>query len=182
VSYPPQYGHYPPPPGYNPYAGPPYRPAGPNNTLAYVCAGLFLVCGVLALVVAIVGWDGTSSDIDMLVALIGAAFSDEFTGNLDFAISFTISVACTTITFALVLLARVDFVRWILAFVGALVCVYYLYGVIKLLADGGGRYIVMVLVSLLLWGAATVLVLLPGTGRAMRGYQRKLLQNGYRPF
>lgn len=178
MSYPPQSGHYPPPPGYYPYGGP-YRPAGPNNALAYVCGGLFLVGGVLALVIALEGWDGTSDNVDLLVALIGAAFNEETTGNVDFAISVTMSVACTSATFALVLFARLDFARWILAFVGGLVTVYYLYATIKLLADGGGRYIAMILVSLLLWASATVLVLLPGTARAMRGYQRKLARHGY---
>ncbi|GAB3429648.1 hypothetical protein [Actinophytocola sediminis] len=180
MSYPPQPGYYPPPPGYHPYGG--YRPQGPTNAPAYVAAGLFLVGGVLTLIIAIVGWDGTSDNADLLVALVGAAFSDEFTGNLDFAISTTMSVACTTLTFGLILLARVDFVRWILGFVGALVTVYYLYAIIKLLADGGAEYIAMVLVSLLLWAAATVLVLVPVTGRAMRGYQRKLARSGYRPY
>jgi len=180
VSYPPQYGHYPQQPGYPPYGH--YRPAGPNNALAYVSAGLFLFGGVLTLIIAIVGWDGTSDNVDMVVALVGAAFSEEFTGNLDFAISVTMSVACTSLCLGLALLARVDLVRWLLAFVGALVSVYYLYAVIKLLADGGGEYVAMVLVSLLLWVAATVLVLLPGTGRAMRGYQRRLAQGGYRPY
>jgi hypothetical protein len=60
------------------------------------------------------------------------------------------------------------------------VTVYYLYGMIKLLADGGARFIAMVLVSFLLWTAATVVVLLPNTGRAMRGYQRGLTQYGPR--
>lgn len=182
MSYPPQPGHYPPPPGYNPYNpyGPP-RPPGPNNTPAFLSAGLFLVCGVLALVIAIIGWEG-SDNIDMQVALAGAAFSGDITGNRDFAVAFTMSVACTTLTFAMVLFARLDFVRWILAFVGALVTVYYLYAIIKLLADGGGEYIAMILVSFLLWTAATVVVLLPHTGRAMRGYQRKLAQyGGYQP-
>ncbi|OLF07651.1 hypothetical protein BLA60_27130 [Actinophytocola xinjiangensis] len=149
--------------------------------MAYAAAGLFLVAGVLALVIAIVGWNGTSDNVDMLVALVGAAFSEEFTGNLDFAISVTMSVACSSLSLGLVLLARVDVVRWLLAFVGALTSVYYLYAVIKLLADGGGEYIAMVLVSLLLWIAATVVVVLPGTGRAMRGYQRRLAQYGQPP-
>jgi hypothetical protein len=92
------------------------------------------------------------------------------------------SVACSTLTFALVLFARLDFVRWILGFIGGLVTVYYVYAIIKLLADGGGEFIAMVLVSFLVWTAATVLVLLPATGRAMRGYQRKLAQHPPQPM
>lgn len=176
MSYPPQPGYHAPPPGYGPY-----RPAGPNNTPAYLSAGLFLICGVLALVTAIVGWSGTSDNVELVIALVGATFSEDVTGNRDFAISFTMSVACTTLTFALVLLARLDFVRWILGFVGALVSVYYIYAIIKILSDGAGEYVAMVIVSFLLWTAATVLVLLPHTARAMRGYQRKLAQYGYQP-
>lgn len=180
MSYGPQPG-YPQPYGPQPggYGYGPQRYGPPSNALAYICAGLFLICGVLALITAIIGWDGSADNVDMLVALVGAAFSEDVTGNLDFAISFTMSVACTTLVFALVLFGRLDFVRWILGFVGGLVTVYYLYAIIKLLADGGGEFIAMVLVSFLLWAAATVLVLLPQTGRTMRGYQRKLAQSGY---
>jgi hypothetical protein len=143
---------------------------------------VFLICGILALVIAIVAWDGSSDNVDLVVATIGLAFSDDITGNADFAISVTMSVACSTLTFALVLLARLDFVRWLLGFIGGLVTVYYVYAIIKLLADGGGEFIAMVLVSFLVWTAATVLVLLPATGRAMRGYQRKLAQYPPQPM
>jgi uncharacterized membrane protein len=112
----------------------------------------------------------------MLVALIGLAFSDDLTGNVDFAVAATMTAACSTLTFALALFARLDFLRWLLAFVGGVVTVYYVYAIIKTLADGGGEFIAMIIVSFLLWAAATVVVLLPATGRAMRGYQRKLGQ------
>ncbi len=180
VSYGPQPGYpqQPPygPPGYGGYPGyGPPQPYGPPGTaIAYVCAVLFLVCGILALVTAIVSWDGSAENVDLVVATIGAAFSDDITGNIDFAISATMTVACSTLTFAIVLFFRLDFVRWILGFVGGLVTVYYVYAIIKLLTDGGGEFIAMILVSFLVWAAATVLVLLPATGRAMRGYQRRL--------
>lgn len=168
VSYGPQYG----PPGYGPPGyGPPQRYGPPGNAMAYVCAVLFLVCGVLALITAIVSWDGSTDNVDLLVATIGAAFSGEVTGNIDFAVSVTMTVACSTLVFALVLFARLDFVRWILAFIGGVVTIYYVYAIIKILSDGGGEFIAMILVSFVLWAAATVLVLLPATGRAMRGGQ-----------
>jgi hypothetical protein len=171
VSYPPPgYGPpgYPPPPGYGPYPG----HGGPrSNALAYVTAILFVVCGGLALLVAIFGWNGTSDNPDMIVALIGLALKDDLSGNADFAISITMSVACTAITFGLVLFARLEFVRWILGVLGGLVTLYYLYAIIKLLSDGGGEYIAVVLLSWLLWLAATVLVALPHTGRTMRRKQ-----------
>jgi hypothetical protein len=171
------YPGYGPPPG---YGGPPGYGA-PGTAIAYVSAVLFLICGILALVIAIVSWDGTSENVDMLVATVGAAFSGDITGNIDFAIAATMTAACSTITFAVVLFFRLDFVRWLLGFVGGIVTVYYVYAVIKLLSDGGGDYIAMIVVSLLLWAAATVVVLLPATGRAMRGYQRKLAGHAQGP-
>jgi hypothetical protein len=173
VSYPPQ-GHG--PPGYPPYGPPPpgYGPYGvgrPSTALAHVTAIVFVVCGALALILAIVGWNGTSDSTEMLLALVGAAFTEELTGNVDFAISATMTVACTTLLFALVLFARLEFTRWILAIVGALTTAYYVYAIIWVLSHDGGEYIAMVLVSWLLWLAATVLAVLPATGRAMRRRQ-----------
>lgn len=185
VSYPPQgYGpqgyqpYGPPPPGYGPY--PPQRP---STALAYVTAIVFIVCGVLALILAIVGWEGVDLDnVKMVVALVGAAFSEDVTGNIDFAIAVTMSVACTTLTFALILFARLEFVRWILAIVGALVTAYYIYAIIDILStDGGGEFIAMPLVSWFLWLAATVLAILPATGRAMRRRQQPAGPPGYPP-
>jgi hypothetical protein len=134
---------------------------------------VFIVCGVLALILAIVGWDGVTLDnVKMAVALVGAAFTEDVTGNIDFAIAVTMSVACTTLTFALILFARLEFVRWILAIVGALVTAYYIYAIIDILStDGGGEVIAMPLVSWVLWLGATVLAILPATGRAMRRRQ-----------
>jgi len=172
VSYPPQ-GH--PPGGYQPYGPPPpgygqYPSYGgpPSTALAYVSALVFLVCGGLALMLAIIGWDGSSDNPDMIAALIGVAFSDDLTGNADFAISTTLSVACTTLTFGLVLISRLGFVRWILGFVGGVVTLYYVYAIIWLLSNDAGEVISMTLVSWVLWLTATVLVVLPQTGRAMR--------------
>lgn len=172
VSYPPPgYGpqgyqsYGPPPPGYGPYGG------RPSTALAYVTAVVFVVCGGLALTLAIIGWDGSSDSVTMLLALVGAAFSEEVTSNLDFAISVSMTVACTTLLFALILFARLGFVRWILAVIGALVSAYYIYAIIWVLSHDGGEYIAMVLVSFVLWLAATVFAILPATGRAMRGRQ-----------
>jgi hypothetical protein len=176
VSYPPQgYGpqgyppYGPPPPGY-----PPYGYGRPSPALAYITATVFIVCGILALILALVGWSGPSeNNLDLVVATIGLAFSDDITGNVDFAISATMTAACSTLTFALVLFARLEFVRWILAVIGALVTAYYIYAIIDLLSNDGGEYIAMVLVSFLLWLIATVLAVLPATGRAMRRKQQQ---------
>lgn len=173
VSYPPQgYG----PPGYQPYGPPPpgygpYAYGRPSTALAYVTAIVFIVCGVLTLILAIVGWNGSGETPTMLIALVGAAFTDDVTGNIDFAVSATMTVACTTLTFALIQFARLEFVRWILAIVGALVTAYYIYAIIWVLSNDVGKYIAMVLVAFLLWLGATILAVLPATGRAMRRRQ-----------
>jgi hypothetical protein len=173
VSYPPQgYG----PQGYQPYGPPPpgYGPYGygrPSTALAYITAIVFVVCGALALMLAIIGWDGTAENPDMLVALIGIAFQDDLSRNFDYAIAITMSVACTTILFGLLMFARLEFVRWILGVLGALMTLYYIYAIIWVLSNDGGEVIAMVLVSWLLWLGATVVALLPATGRAMRGKQ-----------
>jgi uncharacterized membrane protein YfcA len=172
---------YPPQPGYPQYGAPPpgygYPPPRPSPALAYLTAALFLACGALSLVLAIISWDGTTDTPEALVATIGAAFSDDVTGNVDFAIATTMTVACTTITFALVQLARLDFVRWILAVIGGIVTAYYVYAVIYLLSHDGAEVIALVIVAFLLWLAATVVAVLPATGRAMRRRQ----QPGYQP-
>lgn len=170
VSYPPQgYGpqgyqpYGPPPPGYGPYG---YGP--PSPALGYITAIAFIVLGGLALMLAIIGWDGTSDNGTMIAALIGVAFTDDLTGNVDFAIATTMSVACSSVLFGLVMFSRLEFVRWILAVIGALVTMYYLYAIIWILTNDGGKVIAMVLVSWVLWLAATVVAVLPATGRAMR--------------
>jgi hypothetical protein len=171
VSYPPQgYGpqgyqpYGPPPPGYPPYG---YGP--PSPALAYVTAVAFVVLGLLSLMFAINGWDGTSDNGTLMAALVGVAFTEDLTGNVDFAISATMSVACSAILFGLALFARLEFVRWILAVLGVLVTVYYLYAIIWILSNDAGKVVGMALVSWVLWLAATVLAVLPATGRAMRG-------------
>lgn len=170
VSYPPQ-GHG--PQGYQPYGPPPpgYGPYGygpPSPALAYGTAIAFVVAGALGIMLAVTGWDGTSDNATMMVALVGAAFTEDVTGNVDFAISLTMSVACSAIVFGLALFARLEFVRWILAIIGSLSTLYYLYAIIWVLSNDGGEFIAMVLVSWILWLAATVLAILPATGRAMR--------------
>jgi hypothetical protein len=169
VTYPPP---YPAPYGMPPsgYGRSPYG-RRPSTAPAYLTASLFLLCGALSLVFAIISWDGTTGSVDVLAAVIGMAFSESLTGNVDFAISASMAVACTTLTFAVVQLFRLGFVRWILAFVGGVVTLYYGYALIYLLAHDAARVIGLVVVAFLLWLAATILAVLPHTGRARRGYR-----------
>jgi hypothetical protein len=117
---------------------------------------------------AIVGWDGSADNASMIAGLVGVAFTEDLTGNVDFAISATMSVACSAILFGLAMFSRLEFLRWVLAVIGSLVTVYYLYAIIWILSNDGGEVIAMALVSWVLWLAATVVAVLPATGRAMR--------------
>lgn len=154
-------------PGYGPYG---YGP--PSPALGYITAVAFLVCGVMSLMFAISGFDGTGDNVQMLLAMIGVVFKDEVSGNFDYAVAITMSVACTTICLALVMFARLEFVRWVLVALGGLVAVYYLYAVIWILSNDGGEWIALALVTWLLWTAATIVAALPATGRAMRRRNR----------
>jgi hypothetical protein len=141
----------------------------PSNAPAYIAAALFAACAVFSLVVSIISWDGTSRTVEAVIAVPGMAFSDDITGNVDFGISTGISVACTFTLLALLLACRLGFARWLLVVLGGLLVLYYLYAVIKLLADGGGEFVAALALSLVLWLIAEVMVLLPAVGNAMRG-------------
>ncbi|MFL6142808.1 MAG: hypothetical protein ACJ72N_13185 [Labedaea sp.] len=169
MSYPPGSG-YPPPYGVPPtgYGYFPQRP--PSTAPAYLTAVLFLACGAMTLVFALVSWDGTADNQDILAAVVGVVFSGDLTGNVDFAISAAMTVACSTLFFAaILLLTRLGFLRWVLAVIGGIVTAYYLYAVIYLLTHHAAGVMGLVSVALLLWLGATVLAVLPVTGRAMRG-------------
>ena len=139
-----------------------------NSTApAYIAAALFIACAVEAFAFAAVSWDGTGSPW-VLAAVIGLLYSGRVTGNVDFGITMTMTVACMTITLALVLLARLAFARWILAGLGGLVAAYYACAVLYLIIHGSARLVPLPVLALLSWSAATVMALLPYTARAMR--------------
>jgi hypothetical protein len=155
---------------------PPYRQH--STAPAYASAALFLACALLSFMLAFGTWDN-SANPHVLAAVIGIVFSGRLTGNVDFGISATLTVACTTTTFALVLFSRLAFARWILAGVGALVTVYYVIALVYLVANNAARFVAWPFVALLLWGAATLIALLPATGHAMRGRQNAVPPPGH---
>ncbi len=165
MSYPqqPPYGQQPPGYGYQ------YPPRPPSTAAAYIAVALFVICCALTYVFAILSWDGRPDSASVLAAVIGVAFSDDLTGNVDFAIAASMTVASTTLLLALMLIARLGFVRWILAVLGGLVTAYYIYAAIWLLSEDGGEFIGLVILQFVLWLAATVVVVLPVTAAAMRG-------------
>lgn len=167
------------PPDYGPYGHPVPQPgwgfdprfvAPPvvNPVPAFASAALFLACAIQSFVFAFSTW-GSESNPHLLAALVGIIFSGDITGNSDFAISATMTVACSTTTFALALFARLNFVRWILVAIGTLVTVYYFFALLYIAANGGARVVAVPTVALLLWAAATTVALLPATAQAMRG-------------
>lgn len=167
--YAPQPGYYPAPgPGQPQYGYAPYPPAQHRPATAmpiYLTALLFLACAVFTLIIALTNWFGTPGP-NAVAALVGLSFSGDITGNVDFAISASMTVGCTTATVALLLFFRLAFARWILVGLGALVIIAYVVGVIDLSSNGAGDYIALPIVALALWAGAVVVALLPITSRA----------------
>lgn len=145
----------------------PRSQAPPSTAPAFATAVLFLACATQSFVFAFTTW-GSDANPHLLAALVGIVFSGEVTGNADFAVSATMTVACSTTTFALALLARLGFVRWILVAVGGVVTVYYFFALLYIAANGGAKYVAVPAVAMVLWAAATTVALLPATARAMR--------------
>lgn len=172
---PQQYGpvpqQYGPQPGWDPAYGPafgaPVAGPVPNPAVAFASAALFIACSIMTFVFAFSAWGGSGSP-HLAAGLVGIVFSDEVTGNADFAISATMTVACSTMTFALALFARLNALRWLLVAIGALVTVYYFFALLYIAANGGVRFVAMPTFALLLWAAATAVALLPATANAMR--------------
>jgi len=164
VSYP-----YQPPPQYPQQypAWPPAAPRASSTVPAYLSAALFAVCGFLTLFLGIVTWGGNENP-HVVVSLVGVLYAERVTGNTDFGISMTMTVACTTLTFAFVYLARLATMRWILAGLGGLVTAYYGCALLVLVVHGGIRFVPLPMFAFVLWLAATAVSLLPATARAMR--------------
>jgi hypothetical protein len=152
-----------------PYPSYPYPPQQkPSNAMAYASALVFAMCSVLTLTVALLSWDGTTRNINVLVSVPGFAFTEDFTGNVDFAITFSMIMMGVVALLALLLALRLQFARVLLAVLGGIMVLYFIYWLIKMLIDGGGDYAAPVVMSLLLWLVAEVMTLLPLTSQAMR--------------
>ncbi|WP_280254813.1 hypothetical protein [Nocardia wallacei] len=164
--YPPApYGYPSPPPGY---------PQPVATAVPAVCAGLlFGLCSVLCFVFAVPGFDGAKvSSMTRLMALIGQAFSEHTTRNIDFGVSVTMTIGGITALLAVLLICRLGFARWLLIVLSVLVAAYYIYALVRL-ADLGApsKFYTWIVVALIGWTSAGILAALPATGRAMRGYR-----------
>ncbi|TDP96027.1 Hsp70 family protein [Labedaea rhizosphaerae] len=146
---------------------------GPSNAMAYVTAGLFLVVSVLTLICGFINTDSSPEVDDSFVALVGFQFTEDVTGNGDFAISASLTVGFTVMLFAGLLLTRVGVFRWILVALGAALTISYVWGLIWVIDKNGEDYLSLLIICLVLWLAATIAAAIPPTGHAMRGYQRR---------
>ncbi|MEU6645923.1 hypothetical protein ABZ863_25710 [Saccharomonospora sp. NPDC046836] len=159
------YGYgYGPPPGYG-------YPHKPSTAMAYVAAGLFVPVIAFTYIVVAISWDGTpesEGDLHALVSVLGVAFSDDITGNVDFAITLSMIFASVTTLFAVLLACRLRAVRWVLVYLAANAVLYYLYAITDLLSNEAGDYVLLPIVALLLWVVPLVVATLPATGRAIR--------------
>jgi hypothetical protein len=150
-----------------PFGYPPIAPRPSSRLPAYASSALFAACGFLTLFLGVLGWGGTHSP-HVNVSLVGVLYTERVTGNSDFGISMTMTVACTTLTFALVSMARLAIMRWILAGLGGLVAAYYACALLFLMVHGAIQFVPLPVFAFMLWSAATAVSLLPATARAMR--------------
>jgi hypothetical protein len=132
----------------------------------YLSAVLFLACSALSFILAFANWDGSQGSAAVIGALPGLSFSGDISGNIDFAISATMTVACSTAAFAVLQMFRLAFARWILVVIGAVVVIAYIYQLVDLLSNEGGDFIGLLILALALWIAAVVVAVLPVTNRA----------------
>lgn len=162
-----------------PYPGQPYPgqppvgypggPKPPSKAFAVVSALLFLPNVILLYVVsAPFVADGTPSP-HFLVSLIGIPLSEEVTGNVDFAVSVSLTVASVVLVLAVLLACRIPGVRWALVGITLLAVANYVYVVIDVLATVPGEFVVLPAIALLLWLVSGLVAALPPVGRAMRG-------------
>ncbi|NEE02653.1 hypothetical protein [Phytoactinopolyspora halotolerans] len=138
---------------------------------------LFVACSVLSFILAIAGWDGPNqAEPEVTIALVGFAFADlaDPTTNLDYTIVTTMIVAGTTLLLAVLQMVRLPFARFVLAIIGTLLSIYYVFALIDALTSDFPMedFIALVIVALVLWVAATVVVVLPATANAMNQHKR----------
>ncbi|GAA1195286.1 hypothetical protein [Prauserella alba] len=172
----------------HPQAG--FAPRKPSKAMAYVTASAFLPAIAILYLSATVATDsslGSEFAVHMRMTLTGLAFVDSSTDIVDAIIAVTFSYTSTLLLFVLWMFARYGFARWITAVLGLLGFAYYAYAPIKLtligfeVSAGGHTYetelpfeytITSVIVAVVLL-VASIMAVLPATGRAMRGGEPK---------
>ncbi|HEX8866119.1 MAG TPA: hypothetical protein VF821_10735 [Lentzea sp.] len=151
-----------------PHWGPPPRP---STAPAFLAGGLWLLVSVLCFVLAALNsadGKGVRQTPEAAVALLGLAFGRDVIGNGDAAIAATYTAGGVVLLFTALLLARLGFARWILAGLGFLVSIYYVFAVVRLAVNHAGTFIIVPGIALLLWLAASMVSVIPPVGKAMR--------------
>lgn len=170
--YPQQYGYQPAPYGY-----PPPHPGYPQpaaSAVPAVCAGLlFGLCSVLCFVFAGSYYVGAAiSSGPRLAGLVGQALFHHTGLSVDLAVYLTFAVGGITALLAVLLMCRLGFARWLLIVLSALIVVYYVYALVRMVdLDAPSKFYTWIVVALIGWTSAALLAVLPATGRAMRGYR-----------
>lgn len=157
--------------GWPPQQPPPNWAPRPSVAPAFLAGGLWLLVSVLCFVLAGLNSEdgkGIRQTPRAAVALLGLAFGRGVVGNGDAAIVATYVAGGVVLLFTALLLARLRFARWILAGLGFLVSIYYVFAVIRLTINHGGTFIIVPGVALMLWLAASMVSVIPQVGQAMR--------------
>lgn len=172
------------PPG---QAAVPAGPRKPSTAMAYVTAVAFLPAIAMLYVAATVSIDPPASEFGgyMRTTLIGMAFLDPSTEMLGGIVAVTFYYTSMLLMFVLWVFARYGAARWTTAALGFLGFAHYAYAAIRFTLIGvevhaGGQtietelpagYAVFPSIVAVLLLAASVMAVLPATGRAMRGKQ-----------
>lgn len=157
--------------GWPPQQPPPNWAPRPSVAPAFFAGGLWLLVSVLCFVLAGLNSEdgkGIRQTPEAAVALLGLAFGRGVIGNGDPAIVATYVAGGVVLLFTALLLARLGFARWILAGLGFLVSIYYVFAVIRLTINHGGTLIIVPGLALMLWLAASMVSVIPPVGKAMR--------------
>lgn len=145
--------------------------------MAYVSASLFALCAALSIVIGILtGQAATKGGFDypeIAVSSIGIAFGngDASTDSRQALLWITAGIGAAVLLLAIAMFFRLGFARWTLAGLGVVVSLYYVFAVIRVVSLGGASRMAFLVIVLLVWLAATVIVMLPPVGQGMRGYK-----------
>ncbi|OQO90541.1 hypothetical protein B1813_13345 [Saccharomonospora piscinae] len=147
-----------------------------GSRLVSLAAVLFVPAVIYSCLGSAVVWTGwTTGDelgIALVLSLLGLVFPEDPNAAAGVCAVVTIVVALVVATLAVLLPLRIALVRPALTALSWLVVAYQGYAVAVLLSEGvaeqGMIYVVLPVVALLLWLLPSVVVSLPGVGRALR--------------
>ena len=183
------------PPG---YAASPAGPRKPSRAMAYVTAIVLLpVITILSFAMGSTDYSPGEFATHMWVTMTGLALLNIYDETVDASIIATLVYVSILVLSAVLLFARVGFARWVAAGFGFLGFAYYVFAPIRftmigfaVVEDGRtvetelpGEFVVFPWIVAFLLLIASIMAVLPVTGRAMRGYKPKqpMGPSGYVP-